>query len=140
MAYQTRFLGDVGKGAIAVILIEPVGRPLHRPFVACPRQQEDVEPAVVVIVEEGDTATHRLQDVIHAIWGTEDHRCAQASARGDIGEVRVKWKPRRFSARLWPNPTGGHAPQLLCPGDTGSCGSCGEDGKEFAAIHIAVIL
>src|SRR5579872_6262104 len=61
---QTGLLRYIGERPIAIVLVQAVGRALRRFAEARPRQDEDVEPTVVVVVEEGATAAHGLQDVV----------------------------------------------------------------------------
>src|SRR5919204_3537897 len=55
-ALQTGFLRNVGKSAIAIVL-EQIARRLlafGKALEACAVDQEDIEPAIVVIIVEGD--------------------------------------------------------------------------------------
>ena len=58
---QPGLLGHVGEGAVAVVLVEAIGRARRRAFEARAAQHEDVEPAVVVVVEERHAAARPLR-------------------------------------------------------------------------------
>src|ERR1019366_1414504 len=56
---QTRFLGNVSEGAIAVVAVEAACRSLRNTAQSVAVQNENVHPTVVVVVEEGTAAAHR---------------------------------------------------------------------------------
>src|SRR2546425_8850091 len=51
---------DIGEAAVAVIVIELAGRTSAAPqiFQGGPIHEENIQPAIVVIVQEGDPTTH----------------------------------------------------------------------------------
>ena len=71
MPDQPSLLGDVGKGSVSIVLIEVVGRlqALGKIFYSPAIDDEDVEPAIVVVVEESDSAPSRRQQ---KIFGSRD--------------------------------------------------------------------
>ena len=103
-------VGDVGERAVAVVLVERVlERRLRLVEVAgAAVDHEDVDPAVVVVVEERDARPHRLRQV-----AVRRHRVVvdpgdAARARGDLLEERRRREqprpgtatgPRRPTAR-----------------------------------------
>jgi hypothetical protein len=60
---ESGFGGHIGKRAVAVVVIEPVAGARRSAFERTAAEQEDVHPAVVVVVEEGASAAHRFHDV-----------------------------------------------------------------------------
>src|SRR5258707_1000698 len=51
---------------------------------------EDVEPAIVVIVEKGDPATGRLQDPFLGLLATKHANRVQPGFGGDVGQRHLK--------------------------------------------------
>ena len=86
---EARLRGDVGERAVAIV-VEQIAR---RTRVARLRieaaavHEEDVEPAVVVVVEERGTAAHFLEDELLVGRTAGDVDGARESRRGgDVGE------------------------------------------------------
>src|SRR5215831_3745067 len=63
---QAGFLSDVGKGAVAIVLVKTIGGFSRSPFKASSGKQKDIHPAVVVIIDEGTAAAIGFQDVFLA--------------------------------------------------------------------------
>ncbi len=63
-AQQACFLGHVGKRAVAIVFVEAVAGACYRVVHARSTENENVEPAVVVVVEKGDAAAHGFYNVI----------------------------------------------------------------------------
>jgi len=82
-------LRDIRKGPIAIVPIEPVRgrRGAGEPGAA---QNQDIEPTVAIVVEEGRPAADTLQNVRLTIDLSIDDRFAEASRCTDIGELRVE--------------------------------------------------
>ena len=57
------FLGDVGEGAIAVVFVQAIAGSGRNTVQATAGEQEDIHPAIVVVVDEGATRAHDLEDV-----------------------------------------------------------------------------
>ena len=62
--YQPSLLRDIGKRSVPIIFVEAITRIWNGRVHARAAQYKDIQPSVVVIVQEGDTATHRLNDVV----------------------------------------------------------------------------
>src|ERR1039458_6509830 len=124
-ARETGLRGDIGEGAIPVVLVEPVSGPRRRPFQTRAAEHQDVQPAVVIVIEEGDAAAHRFDDVQVAVDAAVNHRFAQARVRGHVRKARVKGQPGRLAARH-----GLHAARARRAEWEG-----GDRGGEFAACH-----
>jgi hypothetical protein len=84
------FLGYIGEGAIAIVLVRAVRRAFRRAVHARAAEQENIHPTVIVIVEKSAAATCGFQNVVFVIGGAVDHGCDQARLSRDIGEVRVE--------------------------------------------------
>src|ERR1700730_4169248 len=91
---QAGCVSNVGECAIAVVLIEPICRFGRVSLQAGSREQEDVHPAIVVVIDEGATATVGLQDVFLAFYPAIDDRGNQASRFRDVRQVRREWALR----------------------------------------------
>ena len=82
------FHGDVGEGAVAIVLEQvrvrffAFGEAFQPPAV----HQKDVEPAVVVVVVEGDAAAGGLEQVLVLVLAAEDGLGVETSFAGDVGE------------------------------------------------------
>ena len=77
-AGKAGFGGNVGEGSVAVVVIELGGRRLAwRPgrVQAGSIGEINVNPAVLIVIEERDTTSLRLNDVTLAVDATPDIRC-----------------------------------------------------------------
>jgi hypothetical protein len=83
---QARFFRYILECAIAIIFEEPVGCAGRHGFQGSAAKNENVHPAIVVVVEEGASAAHLLDDVGHGLWHPVIHRRGQAGACVDIGK------------------------------------------------------
>src|SRR5262249_37426518 len=59
---ESRLLGHVGESAVAVVPVETIGGAL-RAFNRGAAQDKDVEPTVVVVVQEGSPAAYRFENI-----------------------------------------------------------------------------
>src|SRR5579864_90557 len=73
-ADETRLFGDVGKGAVTIVLVQPVGAAVRRTFQPRATQKKDIQPAVIVVIEEGRAAAYCFNDVLLAVNSAVDHR------------------------------------------------------------------
>ena len=87
---QARFFRHVFERAVAIVLVEPVRRIRRNGFEGSSAEDEDVHPAVVVVVEEGAAAAHLFDDVGNRFRNTVVHLRGQARACGDISERRKR--------------------------------------------------
>ena len=80
------FLCHIGEGAVAVAVIEV--RMLHGRFRADgrPVREEQIEDAVVVVIEEGDSRAGRLEDVGVRVRAAEHGAVFQTRGGSDVGE------------------------------------------------------
>src|SRR5918999_279546 len=101
---QARLSGDVGERAVAVVM-KKIARRLAVPnfgIEAAAVDEEDVEPAVVVVVEERDSAAHFLEQEL--LVGRTPRHVQGLGQTGRCGHVRED-APRSAST-LGRKPTG----------------------------------
>ena len=82
-AGEAGFDGDVGEGAVAVVFEEMAGRrswPFGEAFEAGAVDEEDVEPVVVVVVVEGDSAAGGFEEVFVLVLASVDGAGVEAGA------------------------------------------------------------
>ena len=89
---ESRFLGHIGESAVAIVVIEVICRFLAggKSLVLGAVQQEDIEPAIVVVIEEGDSTTVGLHDVLLRVFVTVNGGSGKAGARRDVSESHRK--------------------------------------------------
>ena len=93
----------VGERAVAVVFVEAVRRFGRSPAESCAAQDENVHPAVVVVVDERAAAARGFDDVVRMVWVSVDCWRGQACFARNVGEVRIK-RPagcRRLRLRLY---------------------------------------
>ena len=82
--------GDVGEGAVAVVA-EQIARRLCRSLGALKVRaihQEDVQPAIVVVIEQGDAGTHFFHQKSFVRWRAGDIPSpAESGFESDVGKV-----------------------------------------------------
>jgi len=88
-ACQSGFFGDVGEGAVAVIFVQMGGgrfsrRPMSAELSAV--SQVDIQPAIIVVIEKGQTASFCFNDVTLMVGGAPDVGDGQAGFFGHIYE------------------------------------------------------
>src|ERR1700674_231436 len=71
---QSGFLGYISESAVAIVLIQPVGRACGRFLHSSATQNEDVHPTVVVIVQKGAATAGGFEDVILVVRRSINHR------------------------------------------------------------------
>ena len=83
--------GDVLERAVAAVAVQPVPRLLRDRRIGqrAAVDQEDVDPAVVVVVEEQPAGAHGLDQVLVGA-GAVDVAEVHAGAAGDVGEPHVR--------------------------------------------------
>ena len=99
-ARQPRLRRDVGERAVAVVLVEAIRGFGRRVLEAGAAQHQDVHPAVVVVVEEGDAAPDDLDDVALRVDAAVDARLRQPGFLRDVGEAGIEGAAGRLAPRL----------------------------------------
>src|SRR2546423_7725491 len=95
---QSRFFRNIGKSAISVVLIETIARTFGCALQARAREDENVHPAVVVVVNESAATASRLDEIFFLLRPAVDNRRTQPCFLRYIHEAGIKW------------PTGGRGP------------------------------
>src|SRR6185312_14567618 len=99
-ASKTRLRRHVFERAVAIVVIKTdSGFGRRRAGLALAGEDDDILPAVIVVVDKRCAASHRAQDVIDVTFVTVDHRRRQAGLFGHIDEVRMERNSGRFAAR-----------------------------------------
>ncbi len=86
---QARFRGDIGERAIVIVVVEMIRRAVagFRRFQGCTVDDEDVRPAIIVVIEDGDACSGCLDDVLLAVETAEDLRHREPGLPRDVNEV-----------------------------------------------------
>src|SRR5258705_10344222 len=95
---ETSFGGDVGKGAVAVVFEKVIGRLLAdgKTFQTRAVDEENVHPAIIVVIVEGDSTTGGFEKIFILVLAPEDSFGVQA---GLTPKLR-KLTPRSFVRAL----------------------------------------
>jgi len=99
--YETSGRGDVAESAVTIIFEEMRVRfpAFWKTFQAPAVDQENVQPAVVIIVVESYSATGGLEQEFIFVFATEDRFCVEAGFFGDVQKVDAEGGRRRGSGR-----------------------------------------
>src|SRR5258708_9689492 len=86
---ETSFGGDVGKGAVAVVFEKVIGRLLAdgKTFQTRAVDEENVHPAIIVVIVEGDSTTGGFEKIFVLVLAPEDSFGVQAGLTPDIEEA-----------------------------------------------------
>lgn len=86
---QAGFARDLGESAVVIVMVEMTGREVAggRRIESGAVNDEDVRPAIVVIVEDGDAGPGSLDDVFLGVHAAKDFRGRETCFFGDIGEM-----------------------------------------------------
>ena len=99
MAHKARFRRDIGEGPVVVVAIQAVRGFFAPGKTSDPRSvdEEDIGPAVAVVVEQGHAASGRLQDEFLCGFASDDGPGCQAGRGGDIDVIGyiLFGRPRR---------------------------------------------
>ena len=91
-AYQTRFDSDIGEGSITIVLVEVAGGflPLGEPSQARTVHDEDIEPAIIVIIVESNSTTGCFQQVLVLMFSAENGLGIQSGFSRDVDELHAE--------------------------------------------------
>src|SRR5208282_2656945 len=89
---QSGFLGDVGERTIAIVLVKTIAGSGGDAFQAAATEDEDVHPAIVVVIEEGATAAHDFRNVGCTGAFAVEHRPRESSTCGHIHKAGKRWR------------------------------------------------
>src|SRR4029077_10758313 len=98
---QARFFGDIGECAVAIIVIEAIRRALGCTGKTRAAEDENIHPAVDVVIEEGTAAAGGLENVVGVIGIAVDRWSGEAGFCGDIRELCIERPAGKCRARLW---------------------------------------
>jgi len=91
---ETSFFGDVGESAVAIVFVKAIGGLGRRAVNAGATKQEEIHPAIIVVVDEGTTTAIGFDDVLVDLIATVNGGVAQASRGGHVDEMGIKWAAR----------------------------------------------
>src|SRR5579859_7222433 len=86
---QAGFVRDIGESTVVIVMVEMAGREIARgrSIESGAVHDEDVRPAVVVVIEDGDAGSSGFNDVFFGVHAAKDFRGREACFFGDIGEM-----------------------------------------------------
>src|SRR6185437_10551383 len=105
-ARQSGFRCRVSESAVSIVLVQAVRDARRITLQACTVENEQIHPAIVVVIDEGDASPNYLDDVTLGIETTVHSRFGQARLFRGISEMSVKGSSRRLAARLRLHSTG----------------------------------
>ena len=79
-AEQAALPNDIGKGAIMIVVVEMAGRGFDggKAFEGGAVNDEDVRPAVIVVIKDGDARSGGFNDVLLGVGAAEDDDVREA--------------------------------------------------------------
>jgi|SRR5580658_85799 hypothetical protein len=86
---ETGFLRNVGEGAVVIVVVQMAGGCLcgKRRVEACPVDDENIWPPIVVVIEDGDTRSRGFNDVFLRVHAAENYGGGKACFFRDVGEM-----------------------------------------------------
>ena len=87
---QAGLLSHVSEGAVALVFVEPVGCAEGRAFQASAGKDEQIYPAIIIVINEGAAAAGRFENVFLAFHAAVDDWFAQAGRGGDIYKMGIE--------------------------------------------------
>src|SRR5260370_10402080 len=86
---QAGFFGDIGERAVMVVAVEVVRRctDLRQGFQRGAVYEENVGPAIIVVIENGDAGSRRFDDVFFRLFSTENDWRGEAGFLRHVGEM-----------------------------------------------------
>src|SRR5580658_5153964 len=102
-AVEPGLLCNVSEGAITIVMVETIRGPGRCAAQPSSREEKNVEPAIIVVIDEGAPAPGGFQDVVVVIGRAVNHWRDEARFARDVGEARIERAPRcaRFRLRLY---------------------------------------
>ena len=109
---KSRLPGDVGKCAIAIVLVKPIGCSGRSALQLGAAEKEDIDPSIVVVVKERATASIGFDDVIIMVCTAVDHRRNEPSGGRNVAKISVKRTARFLGFFLSAREAASHAAEL----------------------------
>src|ERR1700722_10835439 len=106
---QAGFRGDIEERSIAIVLVQPVAGSHGRSPKSSATQNQNVEPAVVIEIEERDAASDGFQNVLLSIDASINAGSIKAGLSRDVGELGVERQAGALGALLWMDVARRHA-------------------------------
>ena len=99
--FQASLQRDVGEGAVAIVLEKVVKRLITGPeaLETSAVDEEDVEPAVIIVVVERDATARGFEQVFVFVFAAEDGDGVEPGFFGDVNEGGAEFGRRRWG--LW---------------------------------------
>ncbi len=87
---QAGSCGDIGERAVVIVAVEVACRSFARwqGFQRRAVDDENVGPAVIVVIKDGNTGPRSLDDVFLRVFAAENDRCSKSGFLGDVGKMR----------------------------------------------------
>ncbi len=100
---QAGFGGNVGESAVAIIFEEMIGGFLAsgKTFKARAVDEENIQPAVVVVIIEGDAAAGGFEEILVLVFAAEDGFGVEAGLPCDVKEGNAKIVGAGHAGGLW---------------------------------------
>ena len=101
-ADEAGFFRHVTECAVAIVFVEAIGDAGRNCgcIEAAAVEDQDVEPAVVIVIEEGDAAACAFENIVGMIGGAEDDGVGETGFRSNVCELREEWNAGGFGAGL----------------------------------------
>src|ERR1700730_5548401 len=96
---QPCFFCDIRKCKVSVVFVQPICGAAGSASEPSARQHKQIRPPIIVVVNEGATASGGLHDVLFDFCVAVDHRRAQARGSRDVHEMGVEGTPGSFGPR-----------------------------------------
>src|SRR5580658_2036281 len=96
---QSGLFSHVDEGAVAVVLVEAIRGAGRISIQTRARQQKNIDPTVVVVIDECAPTTGRLENVFLGIDSAIYHRSVQSRSGCDIDEVCIEGASRGRRSR-----------------------------------------
>jgi len=94
--FQSGLLCNLGEGAVTIVFVESIRGAGRTTFKTCAAQKKNVEPAVVIVVEESAAATIGLDDELLAIDATINDGATSPAAAATSTKCASKGRPDCF--------------------------------------------
>src|SRR4029077_1490731 len=100
---EARLSGAGGERTVAIIFVQAIGGLLAggKAFQTRAIHQKNIEPAIVVVIVEGDAAAGGLQQIFVFVLAAKNHFGVEAGFLRDVHEIDPERRGRRRCWRRW---------------------------------------